>query len=112
MTRVEAWWDYVTQISGTDVHRLLADDTGFHPTTFTRWKQGTSRPDPAQVIAFARTYDRPPVEALVAAGYLQQGDAADVVQVWRGLRDFTDEALVAEVLRRLKAGQPLRGKKC
>lgn len=96
------WWDYITRISGTGQQKRMSDDTGISQTAFSRWKKEQNKPEAPHVIAFARAYGRPPVEALVAAGILDAGDAADVIEVHTGLTALTDAELITEIQQRME----------
>lgn len=95
------WWEYVIRTSGTNVQKTMAEDTGISETAFSRWKKEQNKAEAPHVIAFARAYQRPPVEALVAAGILSEEDAASVIEVHRGLTDVTNEELLDAVRNRL-----------
>lgn len=100
--RMSSWWDYVVRVAGTDVQKQMALDTGISESAFSRWKKGTHAADAGNVVAFARAHNRPPVEALVAAGYLSESEAAAVIEVQRDLEERTDDELLAEVRRRMR----------
>ena len=70
-----AWWDYVEQVAGGDTLSEMARRTGISSTTIPRWRRTSRRVDAGDVIAFARAYGRPPLEALVVAGYLTPEEA-------------------------------------
>lgn len=99
------WWDYVVRVAGTDVQKDMPRDSGISESAFSRWKKGQHTPDSAHVVAFARAYGRPPIEALMAAGVLAEGDAGDVVEVHRGADRLTDDELLAEIRRRMEEGR-------
>lgn len=56
-------------------------------------------------MAFAKAVGTPPVEALVAAGYLEPGDAGQVVKVTSSLKDFTTDELLDEIRSRTIDGR-------
>jgi transcriptional regulator with XRE-family HTH domain len=63
------WWEYVVRVAGKNAtQKDIAQATGLDPASVSRWKTGTARADLA--VQFARAYHRPPVESLIAAGYL------------------------------------------
>jgi transcriptional regulator with XRE-family HTH domain len=104
---MSGWWDYVVRVSGTSVQKSIATKSGIGETAFSRWKQGKNLPPEAlTVINFARSYGRPPVEALVAAGYLTSEEAADVIELEPSVDDLPLDVLLDAIRRR--AGNPDR----
>ena len=101
----ETWWSYVQRISAGAPNRDIAIAAELTPSAISRWKTGDV-PRAENVIAFARGYNRPPQEALVVAGYLDESEAAEVVEVTHGLSDFDVVALVAELQRRVTNNDP------
>lgn len=77
-----------------------------------RWRnKPEDRPRAETVVAFARAYSRPAVEALVAAGYLTEADIAimGAVQIARStIADVPNAELIEEMQRRLSTGDPRR----
>lgn len=96
------WWEYVVRIAKTEVQKKMAADTGISETAFSRWKNGTNKPEAPHVITFARAYGRPAVEALVAAGILSADDAGQAIEIHRGVDDFTDSELLEAIGLRMK----------
>ena len=84
--------------AGAEIARVAKVDGG----TVSRWKRGTVKPSVESVIAIARNWNRPAVEALVAGSYLDAADAAQVIEIGRGASDLTDDELIAEMQRRMK----------
>ena len=105
MVTIESFWDYVLRVAGTETQsRDIAALIGVDPSAISRWKRGES-PRLSSVIAFARAYKRPVVEALIAAGYLDLSDAYATVDISMvdasRLSEVSDEELTAELQRRL-----------
>lgn len=98
------WWAYVLERAGGAQQSDIAEAFGVNQTTVSNWKTGKATPKPENVIQFARAFRRPPVEALIAAGYLTENEAADVVEVRPSMADIPDEALLTEVRRRMSGG--------
>lgn len=98
------WWGYITRHGGERLtQKQIAEVSGVDQSTISRWKrEGASRPE--NIIKFARAFRRPPVEALIAAGYLTENEAADVVTIRPVAADLTDDALLDEVRRRMTGG--------
>lgn len=71
------WADYVLRHKGGDRQIDVAQKTGIKQSTISRWL-GAVPPQPSapHVVAFARAYGVPPVQALVAAGVISPDEAA------------------------------------
>lgn len=103
------WWTYFKRTAGTETGRVIAEAAGVSEPQVSRWKTGKNRPDAESVVRFARYYKRPPVEALIAAGYIDAHETSAPVQVVRHTADMDDDELLAEIKRRLEdrhADQP------
>jgi hypothetical protein len=98
-----SWAEYVRAVTGADSGRAVAQMIGQSESAISRWKNGTVVPEPRQAVAFARAYERNPLEALIAAGYLSDEEAAQPLDPPRTLhlRDFTDLELATEMVRRV-----------
>lgn len=97
------WWDYVQSVTRGRTNVAIADLVGVTPSSVGKWKE--SLPHPVQAAAFARAFDRPVIEAFVYAGYLTEDEAGALPGT--ALPDVTqldDDALLAEVRRRIKEG--------
>ena len=68
------WWRYVGTVTAGAAQKDIAAATGIDQSSISRWQRGTNTPRAEAVVALARAYGRSPVEALVAAGYLSDGD--------------------------------------
>lgn len=105
------WWTYVQARAGEVHQKDIAIRLGVNPTTVSRWAR-EGAPSPEKVINFARVTGRPPVEALVAAGYLRADEADEAIEVGTSLEDVDDNGLLDELRRRLmlaaayRAGSP------
>lgn len=88
----------MSEVSGDDSTYKISEKMGgkAKPSTVARWQ--TTQPDGPNVSAFARAYQRPVQEALVAAGIITPEEAQGV-----DLADLDDEALLLELLRRVRA---------
>lgn len=77
----------------------ISEMTGISQTTVSAWFRGApAMPKAEMVIAFAKAFKQPPVEALVAAGYLDAADAASTVRT--PLSEYRDGELYDELRRR------------
>jgi transcriptional regulator with XRE-family HTH domain len=92
----ETWWEYVTRIADGCSRQDIATAAGVDSSQVSRWSTGQI-PRGRHVIQFARTYKRPPVEALIAAQYLDEDEAADIVALTMSVRDLPADALVSEI---------------
>lgn len=102
------WWEYVQRVSRGATQVQIAQRTGIEQTSVSRWKRGTGGVRPDSVAAFARAYGRPVIEAYVAAGYLDEQDAAGHITLAADPAALRDEQLIAELERRLSE----RAKEC
>lgn len=91
------WWDYVQEVSGQASQTEIAKRLGLSQPGVSRWQ--TVPPKPESVITFARTYNRPLIEAFLAAEYLSAEDAA-MTKVADASK-LTNEELLTELRRRL-----------
>lgn len=100
MTR-EDWTAYVQRITRGASPEDVATAAGVHITTVYRWKKNPKQKSPEQVINFARGLHQSPIEALIAAGYLEPDEVAGVIEVVRSTADLPDDEFVGELARRL-----------
>lgn len=96
---VESWPDYVRRLSGTLNQTQVAEKTGMAQSNVGRWLRGERAvPRAESVIAFARAFHQPAVEALLAAGYLREDDIGKTVR--SPLSEYTIGELLDELRRR------------
>jgi hypothetical protein len=93
------WWEYVQRIAGTASPSEISRRTGIGQSSVGRW--GSSSPKPESVAAFARAYERPVLEAFVAAGFLTEEEAG-TSEIPMDLTYVPGEVLLEELKRRLK----------
>lgn len=98
------WWEYVQRHAEGAANAHIAAAVGITPSSVGRWSKG-SIPDPAQVTAFARAYNRPVLEAFIAAGFLTPEEAGEKPSAPPSLATLDDDDLIAEVRRRMQGGQ-------
>lgn len=97
--RVESWAEYVGRVSGGLTHAQIRKRTGIPETNIGRWLRGDgSKPSPDSVAAFARGFDQPVIEAMVAAGWIHPDDA--LVPERTPLAVYSTRELIAELARR------------
>ena len=68
------WWQYLSDLMGSDTPTAAARKAGISASNFTRWKQG-ARADPDFVVKIARAYNGNVLEALVAADFITPEEA-------------------------------------
>lgn len=68
-----------------------------------RWKSGQHAPTASNAIDFARAYNRPPVEALIAADILTVDDVPGAVEVPVAPTSLTNDELLAVVRSRMQS---------
>lgn len=102
------WWRYVVTVTGNAAQKDIAAATGIDQSSISRWQRATNTPRAEAVVTFARAYDRSPVEALVAAGYLSSSEVG-VVELTTLTGDLTGisiDSLLSELRRRVLAANP------
>ena len=97
---MDSWPAYVRRVAGGLTQVQIAQKTGLAQTNIGRWLRGDpGAPKADSVIAFAKSFGQPPVEALVAAGYLDVADAASPVRT--DLNEYSIEELLQHLLSRI-----------
>jgi hypothetical protein len=96
---VSSWWSYVQRVSRGAPQGAIADRTGISQSSIGRWQ--SSEPKVSNVRAFAEAYDRPVLEAFVAAGWLTQKEA-NLIHAPIDLTKLTDDELLEEIRRRMR----------
>ena len=100
---LESWPEYLRRISGGQTQAQIAERIGIGRLSVCNWLHGKTRPKAETVIAVARVYGRPPIEALLAANYLRSAEVGQPVEVRTSPREISAADLAAEVRRRLTA---------
>ena len=100
MTR-ESWTQYVQRISDGVPRKEVAKAAGINVSGLSRWISGASRPSAEKVVAFARGLRQSPIEALIAAEYLEPQEISGVIEVIRSRSDLSDLELLTELGERL-----------
>lgn len=99
----ETWPEYLRRITAGQTQGQIAEKVGIGRLSVCHWLHGKTRPKPETAIAVARVYGRSPIEALLAAGYLDPGEVRLPIDHRPSLADVPAEAVAAEVRRRLLA---------
>ncbi|MEV4097013.1 helix-turn-helix domain-containing protein [Streptosporangium saharense] len=94
-----SWWEYVQRVSGEITQAAIAERMGMSQSAVGRWQSST--PKPEAVRAFAHAFDRPVVEAFVAAGFLTE-EEAELREVPADLARVDTEYLLEELRRRTR----------
>jgi transcriptional regulator with XRE-family HTH domain len=102
VTAGEDWTAYVRRVTHGLPRKDIAAAADIHVSGVSRWLTGTSRPSPEKVITFARSLNKSPIEALIAAGYLNTTDTEAAVEVIQSLRLLSDDVLIDELRTRLR----------
>lgn len=95
---VVAWYEYVERVGTGMSQAAIGERLGVTQGTVNRWRH--SEPKPATVRAFARAFNRPVLEAFVAAGFLSE-EEADLREIPVDLLHLDDDDLIREVRRRM-----------
>lgn len=105
MVTTENFWEYASRVTGLKQNREIAAAIGVDSSAVSRWRTG-EQPAFRNVISLARAFNRPAVEALVAAGFLDMSDAFATTVLRQSIRDISDEELWQEVHRRWDSRGP------
>ncbi|MCB0925235.1 MAG: helix-turn-helix transcriptional regulator [Mycobacterium sp.] len=103
--RTESWPEYLRRISGGQTQAQIAERIGIGRLSVCNWLHGKTRPKAETVIVVARVFDRPPIEALVAASYLEPAEVGRPIEIQASPTALPAEDLAAEVRRRLIASE-------
>jgi transcriptional regulator with XRE-family HTH domain len=98
-----AWTRHLEVTTHPDNDKTIASKVGVSPSTIGRWRSGEIDPKPRQVVSLARAYNKSPLAALVAAGYLSAEDLEDdlTLHYASDLDEISTLQLVDELRNRL-----------
>ena len=102
-TSVETWPEYLRRITGGQTQSMIAERLGVGRLSVCNWLHGKTHPKADTVILVARVFGRSPVEALLAAGYLEVDELHAPVEIRMSPSELSNSDLAAEVQRRLTA---------
>lgn len=102
----ETWPSYVRRITEGLDRKAIAAAAGMNVSGVSRWLNEATRPSPEKVISFARGLRHSPIEALLAAGYLEDTDIGGGIELVQSLDTFSDDALICEIRDRLRSRAP------
>lgn len=97
----ENWPEYLRRIARGQTQSQIAEKVGVGRLSVCHWLHGKTRPKPETAMAVARVYGRSPIEALLAAGYLDAAEVRLPVDTRSSPQDLPAEEVAAEVRRRL-----------
>ena len=107
MPKRENWTEYVQRVTAGVARKDVAQAAGIDASGISRWINSEQRPRAENVDAFARGLRQPPIEALIAAGYLEPHEASGVIEIMRSREELSDTELLIELGQRL-AERPVR----
>lgn len=99
----ETWPEYLRRISSGQTQAQIAERIGIGRLSVCNWLHGKTRPKAETVIIVATAYRRSPVEALLAASYIQIDQLDQPVDIHTSPSDLPADDIAAEVRRRLIA---------
>jgi len=99
----ETWPEYLRRITRGQTQAQIAQQIGVGRLSVNHWLHGRTRPKAETAITVAQVYRRSPLEALLAAAYLEPTDLGGSVAMPLSLRDQPAHAIAEELLRRLTA---------
>ena len=99
----ETWPEYLRRIAGGQTQAQIAQSLGIARLSVCNWLAGKTRPKPETAILVARVFERSPIEALLAAEYLNAAEVRLPIETRTSPRDMPAEEIAAEVRRRLLA---------
>ncbi len=97
----ETWADYMRRVAGGDTQAEIAARAGIEQSSISRWHQGRNTPRAELAVAFARAYQRNPVEALIVAGYLNRDEVGGVIELETSLSSVPTAHLLDALCRRI-----------
>lgn len=101
----ETWPEYLRRIAGAATQSQIAEQIGIGRLSVCNWLHGKTRPKAETVIMVARVYRRSPIEALMAAAYIEAGEVDRPIEVRLSPSELSAADLAAEVSRRLVANE-------
>ena len=99
----ETWPEYLRRITSGQTQSQIAECIGIGRLSVSNWLHGKTRPKAETVITVARAYRRSPVEALLAASYIDAAQLECPVDIRTSPSDLPADDIADEVRRRLIA---------
>lgn len=101
MTSAQHWANFVRDITHGDMQTVIAQRSGIHQTTISRWLNGESTRMRAEtIVQLARSYDANVLEALIAAGVITPTEAGVAARARVDVSTIATSTLLREVSRR------------
>lgn len=97
----KTWRAFIDTHSRNETNAAIAKRLGIAASNITRWRAGTSTPDPQKAVDFANAYKVSPLSALVAAGYLEESTLDHALVAPADLSEIDTAQLLDELQRRL-----------
>lgn len=97
-----SWQEYVKRHARGRSQVALAADVGVSQAAVSRWIKGTQGVDAEVAVRFARAVGDEPLAALVAAGFLTEGEAKVRPAATPDYSKLTNEELLALVRERMR----------
>jgi transcriptional regulator with XRE-family HTH domain len=95
----ETWSAYVRRVSGGLTQAQVAEKIGVAASNVGRWVRGEpGMPRAETVITFAKVFNQPVMEAMIAAGYFTEAEAMGTART--PLTEYSTEELFDELKRR------------
>ena len=97
------WLPYLRTLAGEAASQTaISERTGVDLSTVNRWFMRRQPPSARTVVQVAHAYEVNPIEALIAAGYLDRGDLDLPPAPAVSPRDFSLDDLMFEISRRAR----------
>ena len=98
---MNTWSDYVHHHTKGLTQVQVAEKTGIAQSNVGRWLRGEpGTPKAESVIALARAFNQPPVEALIAAGYITAEEAGAAIKVRTAISEYSAVEHLDELRRK------------
>ena len=97
----QTWPEYLRRIAAGETQTQIAEKVGVGRLSVCNWMLGKTRPKAETAIAVARVYGRSPIEALLAASYLEADEIDGPIEIQTSPRHMSAQDIADEVRRRL-----------
>lgn len=101
MLRVESWSELVKRVTHPMTQTQIAEKAGVAQTNVGRWLRGErGLPQADTVVRFCRAFNVPPLEGLMAAGFITADEAHAATRVRVPLSEYSYREIIEELGRR------------
>lgn len=104
-----SWWAYVERVTGDDDGVTIAGKLQVNQSTVSRWRTSDTPGKVENVVALARAYGRPVLEALLAAEFLTEQEARVRPRAAPDYTQLTNDELLELVRARMREEGELGG---